>query len=110
MARTEHMTTLSVQEWAFVERDLCLSPRQAEIMRLILQGMSDKQIGWQLHIAFGTVRTHMSRLFQKCGVNGRLELLADVYMRLHRLCQNHEPVFACPESGHESGCGLWTLA
>lgn len=105
MARVEYMAALSVQEWAFIEQDLGLSPRQAEIVRLIAQGMPDKQIGWQLGISFGTVRTHMSRLFQKCGVNDRLELLAHVYMRLHRHWQSHEPVLArCGDDTEPNRC------
>jgi len=107
MARTEHMAALSVQEWALIEQDLRLSPRQAEIVRLIVLGMSDKQIGWQLGISFGTVRTHMGRLFQKCSVNDRFELLAHVYTRLHRHWQNHEPALAQCGDDTESGRCPW---
>ena len=107
MARAEHMAALSVQEWALIGQDLCLSPRQAEIVRLIAEGMSDKQIGWQLGISFGTLRTHMSRLFQKCSVNDRMELLAHVYMRLHRHWQNRDLVLAQSGNDMEFGRSPW---
>jgi DNA-binding CsgD family transcriptional regulator len=107
MARARNMAALSAQEWALLERDLSLSPRQVEIMRLISQGMSDKQIAWQLSISFYTVRSHMGRLFHKCSVNDRLELLAQMYVRLHRHWQNHEMVPSQGEDGADSGCSLW---
>ena len=110
MVRTENMETLSAREWALVERDLRLSARQAEILRLIALGMSDKQIGWQLHISFGTVRIHLSRLFQKCGVNDRFELLARVYAQLHQHWRKHGPALATSqENAGLCGC-LWTQA
>jgi DNA-binding NarL/FixJ family response regulator len=107
MAKTQNMAALSAQEWALLERDLSLSPRQVEIMKLISRGMSDKQIAWQLSISFYTVRSHMSRLFRKCNVNDRLELLAQVYVRLHRHWRNHESVASPCEDGADSGFSLW---
>ena len=83
MARSGHMAILSERDWDLLATDLQLSPRQMEIARFISQGMGDKQIAWQLGISFGTVRAHMSRLFQKCEVNDRLELLAHIYATLN---------------------------
>jgi DNA-binding NarL/FixJ family response regulator len=83
------MVALSEQEWDLLTNDLKLSPRQAAIARLVARGMADKQIAWQLGISFGTLRTHMSRLFHKCSVNDRLELLACIYAALSESRQNH---------------------
>ena len=91
-----------------LEHDLSLSPRQLEIVRLISQGMSNKQIAWQLRISFGTVRTHVERLFHKCDVNDRLELLAQVYVRLHKHWQNHELPPSQRETGTDYDHSLWT--
>ncbi|MBN1506018.1 MAG: response regulator transcription factor [Sedimentisphaerales bacterium] len=88
MARGRCVTILSEQEWGMLTDNLRLSSRQAEIARLVLRGMADKQIAWQLGISFGTLRTHMSRLFQKCDVNDRLELLVRIYATLEESRQN----------------------
>jgi len=77
------MRALSEQELDSLGHEFGLSSRQTEIAGLISQGMSDRQIAEQLGISFGTVRTHMSRLFQKCNVDNRLQLLAHIYGRLH---------------------------
>lgn len=61
-------------EWARTQQKLGLSPRQAQIIRLVLQGRTDKQIAQELKISRATVRTHMRRLFDKFDLNDRLEL------------------------------------
>ena len=66
---------LSDQEWVRAKRDLRLSPRQAEIVRCILQCKSDKQIAHDLGISLATVRTHLGRLFQRHKIGDRLGLI-----------------------------------
>jgi DNA-binding CsgD family transcriptional regulator len=51
-----------------------LTKREAEILPLLLQFMSYKEIGETLFISPGTVRTHLIHIYQKTGVRGRLEL------------------------------------
>ena len=53
-----------------------LTPRQAEVLRLLEQGLSNKQIAAELHLSNETVRNHMRRLFQALGVHSRLEAVA----------------------------------
>jgi PAS domain S-box-containing protein len=53
-----------------------LTPRQVEVLRLLEQGRSTKQIGAELHLSTETVRNHIRRLFQALGVNSRLEAVA----------------------------------
>jgi PAS domain S-box-containing protein len=53
-----------------------LSPRQAEVLRLLEQGRSTKQIAAELHLSTETVRNHIRRLFRALGVNSRLEAVA----------------------------------
>lgn len=65
----------SEEEWSHAARELALSPRQAEIMRCVVLGKSDKEIASELGIALPTVRTHMRRLFQKLQLSDRLELV-----------------------------------
>jgi DNA-binding NarL/FixJ family response regulator len=50
-----------------------LTPRESEILRLIAQGHTNKQIARQLGISEKTVKTHCSRLFQRIGVVDRTQ-------------------------------------
>ena len=53
-----------------------LTPRQVEVLRLLEQGHSTKQIAAELHLSTETVRNHVRRLFRALGVNSRLEAVA----------------------------------
>ena len=53
---------------------LGLSPRERAIARLICNGRSDKEIAQELDVAFSTVRTHLSRIFEKLNVHNRTQL------------------------------------
>lgn len=50
-----------------------LTERQLDILRLISTGLSDREIGGQLSISEGTVRTHVQRILQKFGKESRIE-------------------------------------
>jgi PAS domain S-box-containing protein len=53
-----------------------LTPRQVEVLRLLEQGRSTKQIAAELHLSVETVRNHIRRLFRALGVHSRLEAVA----------------------------------
>ncbi len=53
-----------------------LTPRQVEVLRLLEQGRSTKQIAAELHLSNETVRNHIRRLFRALGVHSRLEAVA----------------------------------
>lgn len=52
-----------------------LTAREQEIVALIRQGLSMKEIAWQLKISQNTVRNIKSRLFEKYNVSNSIELL-----------------------------------
>ena len=52
-----------------------LTPREKEIVRLIVGGASNKEIGDALDISERTVKGHLSNVFQKLGVPDRLKLV-----------------------------------
>ena len=51
--------------------DLSITRRELEILELIAQGMSNREIAGQLFVSENTVKTHSSRLFDKLGANRR---------------------------------------
>jgi LuxR family maltose regulon positive regulatory protein len=53
-----------------------LSDRELEILRLIAQGLSNREIGERLYLALDTVKGHNRRLFDKLQVNSRTEAIA----------------------------------
>ena len=55
-----------------------LTPRQAEVLRLLEQGRSTKQIAQELHLSTETVKNHVRHLLRALGVNSRLEAVAAV--------------------------------
>ena len=56
-----------------------LSPRETEVLQLIVQGLTNKEIGAQLFIAPSTVKRHTINIYNKLGVNGRTEATAQAY-------------------------------
>jgi DNA-binding CsgD family transcriptional regulator len=55
-----------------------LTPRQVEVLRLLEQGRSTKQIAQELHLSYDTVKNHVRHLLQALGVHSRLEAVAAV--------------------------------
>ncbi len=53
-----------------------LTPRQVEVLRLLEQGRSTKQIAAELHLSNETVRNHIRALLRALGVHSRLEAVA----------------------------------
>jgi DNA-binding NarL/FixJ family response regulator len=50
-----------------------LSAREVEILRLVVKGMSNKEMAGELGLAEGTVRIHLSHIFEKLGVHDRTQ-------------------------------------
>jgi PAS domain S-box-containing protein len=56
--------------------ELRLTPRQAEVLRLLERGRSTAQIAEELHLSRETVRNHVSHLLHAIGASSRLEAVA----------------------------------
>lgn len=56
-----------------------LTEREQLICGLAIAGHRDKQIARQLGISYWTVRSHLSHIFQKCGVTNRIELATKLH-------------------------------
>ena len=54
--------------------DVQLTPREADVLRLLLDGHGNREIAKTLGIDSGTVKTHLTRIMRKAGVVNRVEL------------------------------------
>jgi two-component system response regulator DevR len=52
-----------------------LTPREKEVLRLMAEGMSSRDIAGRLGISYTTVRTHIRSLGSKLGVHSKLEAI-----------------------------------
>jgi len=52
---------------------LAITPRELEILDLIAQGLSNREIAGKLFVSENTVKTHSSRLFDKLGARRRTQ-------------------------------------
>ena len=53
-----------------------LTRRQEDVLRLLLQGKSTRDISESLCVSFGTAKNHVSNIFARTGVHSRFELIA----------------------------------
>jgi DNA-binding CsgD family transcriptional regulator/Tfp pilus assembly protein PilF len=63
-----------------------LTARQAEVLRLLADGLSNKEIAARLYLSPGTVERHLATIYRKLGLGGRVE--AARYAVEHGLAQN----------------------
>jgi len=54
-------------------RELTITPRELEILDLIAQGLSNREIAEKLFVSENTVKTHSSRLFDKLSAKRRTQ-------------------------------------
>jgi len=58
-----------------------LTPREAEVLRLIAAGKSNREIARALFVSEATVKTHVNRIFAKTGSRDRGQAVHYAYTR-----------------------------
>ncbi|MGG4142111.1 response regulator transcription factor [Paenibacillus algorifonticola] len=66
--------TRGLRQQAAQSGDEGLTEREKEVLLLIAEGRSNKEIGEELHISIKTVKTHVSNLLMKCELDDRTQL------------------------------------
>jgi DNA-binding NarL/FixJ family response regulator len=56
-----------------------LTPREAEVLRLIADGRSNREIARALFVSEATVKTHVNRIFAKTGSRDRAQAIRYAY-------------------------------
>ncbi len=72
-----------LREWAVTPTELGLTPRQGEILALVLRGLPNKRIALALHVSESTVKEHLTGILERLGVKTRVEILT--HLRGQRL-------------------------
>ena len=72
---TRALSTVLDREAAEKEASHTLTPREIEIVRMVAHGLRNRAIAERLSISEGTVKVHLHNIYEKFGVDGRLELL-----------------------------------
>jgi DNA-binding NarL/FixJ family response regulator len=62
----------TADEWNRLATELRLSPRQAQVARLICLGLSKEEMATRLRVSEPTARLHVKELFRKLRVNDRV--------------------------------------
>jgi DNA-binding NarL/FixJ family response regulator len=56
-----------------------LTPREAEVLKLIAAGQSNREIARTLYVSEATVKTHVNRIFAKTGSRDRVQAMRYAY-------------------------------
>jgi two-component system nitrate/nitrite response regulator NarL len=50
-----------------------LSPREMDVLALLMKGKSNHEIAAELKLSLGTVKSHLSSMYKKLGVSNRTQ-------------------------------------
>jgi DNA-binding NarL/FixJ family response regulator len=56
-----------------------LTNREREVLVLVVEGLSNREIGRRLFVSEGTVKTHVSNILAKTGRHSRVQIVAYAY-------------------------------
>ncbi len=65
------------------EKSIELTPREQEILRHLVRGLTNKEISAATHLAVDTVKTHLRNIYQKLKVKNRTQAIS-LAMKLNR--------------------------
>lgn len=79
----DSVADLAIPEHADDRRTGALTRRQEQVLHLLAEGASNKDIAHRLNLAEGTIKVHLSGLFKALGVHSRAGAVASVHARAY---------------------------
>ena len=73
-----HLARLRAR-WERTPRPAQLTERELEVLELVAQGLTNRQVAARLFISTGTVRTHLEHVYEKLGVRTRAGAVAAAF-------------------------------
>ncbi len=67
---------VNIEELVVADTQDPLTEREKEVLQLILEGKTNKEIGESMYIGERTVKFHLGNIYSKYGVKGRSELVS----------------------------------
>ncbi len=67
-----------------------LSRRELDVMRLVVEGLSNRQVANQLNLSHHTVKNYVFRMFDKLGVSSRVELVRYALANRDAVAERHK--------------------
>ena len=71
---TDYSSLTNLKHSEFLE-ELDLTPREKEVLQLLIKGHSNIEIGQKLHLSHRTIEKYVSSLLRKSNTNNRIELI-----------------------------------
>jgi DNA-binding CsgD family transcriptional regulator len=75
-----------------------MTSRELEVLQLIAEGLANKQIAWKRRITEKTVKSHVSTILGKLGLESRTQ--AAMYASRSGLVRSESPRFGAPVEAH----------
>ena len=57
-------------------RDSALTPQESTVARLVLKGMTNREVAAELVVSVNTIEYHLKNIYPKLGVSSRTQLMA----------------------------------
>ncbi len=75
LARMDDAIPLPPSSASILPADIGLTERQAQVLCLMMRGLSNRDVAEQLDLSEGTVKIHVTAVFRALGVNSRTQAL-----------------------------------
>jgi two-component system nitrate/nitrite response regulator NarL len=76
LVRGLYLSPVAAAAFREATMQIAITERERQIIHLISEGLSNKEIGRQLDVCEGTIKVHLHRIYQKLAIHNRATLAA----------------------------------